>query len=85
MVSDAGSYAPVPVDLIRRAPKVLLHDHLDVLPRGKGFGNGRAVRNLFEATLATHAQRVVRSVDPSDADLTDLTADDLRAAIAGAG
>ena len=29
MVSDAGSYAPVPVDLIRRAPKVLLHDHLD--------------------------------------------------------
>jgi adenosine deaminase len=26
---DAGSYAPVPVDLIRRIPKVLLHDHLD--------------------------------------------------------
>ena len=29
MVADAGSYAPVPADLIRRAPKVLLHDHLD--------------------------------------------------------
>ncbi len=29
MVSDAGSYAPVPSDLIARAPKVLLHDHLD--------------------------------------------------------
>jgi adenosine deaminase len=29
MVSDAGSYAPVPPDLIARAPKVLLHDHLD--------------------------------------------------------
>ncbi len=29
MVSDAGSYAPVPSDLVRRAPKVLLHDHLD--------------------------------------------------------
>ncbi len=29
MVSDAGSYAPVPSDLIVRAPKVLLHDHLD--------------------------------------------------------
>lgn len=29
MVSDAGSYAPVPTDLIQRAPKVLLHDHLD--------------------------------------------------------
>ena len=29
MVSDAGSHAPVPTDLIQRAPKVLLHDHLD--------------------------------------------------------
>ena len=26
---DAGSAAPVPADLIARAPKVLLHDHLD--------------------------------------------------------
>jgi adenosine deaminase len=29
MVSDAGSYSPVPTDLVKRAPKVLLHDHLD--------------------------------------------------------
>ena len=29
MVSDPGTYAPVPPDLIKRAPKVLLHDHLD--------------------------------------------------------
>jgi adenosine deaminase len=29
MVSDAGSYSPVPSDLVKRAPKVLLHDHLD--------------------------------------------------------
>ena len=29
MVSDAGSFAPIPLDLIVRAPKVLLHDHLD--------------------------------------------------------
>jgi adenosine deaminase len=29
MVSDAGVYAPVPSDLVKRAPKVLLHDHLD--------------------------------------------------------
>jgi len=26
---DAGGFAPVPSDLIARAPKVLLHDHLD--------------------------------------------------------
>lgn len=29
MALDAGSVSPVPVDLIERAPKVLLHDHLD--------------------------------------------------------
>jgi adenosine deaminase len=29
VVSDAGSFSPVPPDLIARAPKVLLHDHLD--------------------------------------------------------
>ncbi len=29
MVSNAGAYAPIPADLIMRAPKVLLHDHLD--------------------------------------------------------
>lgn len=29
MVVDGGTSAPVPADLIARAPKVLLHDHLD--------------------------------------------------------
>ena len=29
MVQNAGSYAPVPPDLVQRAPKVVLHDHLD--------------------------------------------------------
>lgn len=29
MSADVGNYVPVPKDLIRRAPKVLLHDHLD--------------------------------------------------------
>jgi adenosine deaminase len=28
-IASAGQFAPVPVDLVRRAPKVLLHDHLD--------------------------------------------------------
>ena len=28
---------------------------LDALPRGKGFGNGREARNLFEAAIARHA------------------------------
>ena len=29
MVMDAGTFSPIPEDLILRAPKVLLHDHLD--------------------------------------------------------
>jgi adenosine deaminase len=29
MMTDPGAVAPVPLDLIQRAPKVLLHDHLD--------------------------------------------------------
>ena len=29
MVMDSGTFSPVPEDLILRAPKVLLHDHLD--------------------------------------------------------
>ena len=29
MVVDGGTYSPVPADLVLRAPKVLLHDHLD--------------------------------------------------------
>jgi Cdc6-like AAA superfamily ATPase len=53
---------------------------LEAMPRGRSFGNGRAVRNLFEAALATHAQRVVHLPDPSDDDLTDLNAADVEAA-----
>lgn len=59
--------------------------HLDATPRAKGFGNGRAVRNLFEATLATHAQRVVQAVDPCDDLLTELTAEDVDAAVTRPG
>ena len=42
---------------------------LDALPRGKGFGNGREARNLFEAAIARHAARVVTIETPTDVDL----------------
>jgi len=58
---------------------------LEAMPRGRGFGNGRAVRNLFEAALATHAQRVVQLPAPSDEDLTDLNEADVAAAGARRG
>jgi hypothetical protein len=46
-------------------------------PRGKGFGNGRVVRNLFEQAVANHATRVVGDTDPSDEDLTILVPADI--------
>lgn len=46
-------------------------------PRVKGFGNGRLARNLFEEVVARHAQRVVDQPDPTDAELTDVQADDV--------
>ncbi|MFZ4517069.1 MAG: AAA family ATPase [Microthrixaceae bacterium] len=55
---------------------------LDAAPRGPGFGNARLARNLFEDAVNRHASRIVRSGgEPSDADLTHLTAEDLAASV----
>ena len=51
-------------------------------PRGPGFGNGRMARNLFEASIAAQASRVVGIIDPTDAQLLGLTAADVTAAAA---
>ena len=53
---------------------------LDALPRGKGFGNGRVTRNLFEAAIGAQANRIVGIKDVTDAQLCELTAEDVRAA-----
>ncbi|MFN8019057.1 MAG: AAA family ATPase [Acidimicrobiales bacterium] len=47
------------------------------VPRDKGFGNGRLARNLFEDAVARQASRVVAITDPTDEQLTTLTADDI--------
>ena len=51
-----------------------LRQHLARLPRTPEFGNGRLVRNLFEAALARQASRIVAS---GGTDLTTLTRQDL--------
>jgi len=51
-----------------------LRQYLARLPRTREFGNGRLVRNLFEAALARQASRVVAS---GSSDLTTLTHHDL--------
>jgi Cdc6-like AAA superfamily ATPase len=50
---------------------------LDAVPRDKGFGNGRTARNLFEHAVATQATRLVTVDQPTDEQLTTLTADDI--------
>ena len=47
--------------------------------RGRGFGNGRLARNLFEAAMAQHATRMVEVDNPTDAALTTLDAQDIAA------
>lgn len=51
-----------------------LREYLTNLPRTRGFGNGRLVRNTFEAALARQASRIVATSDPN---LTSLTLSDL--------
>jgi hypothetical protein len=46
-------------------------------PRDHGFGNGRVARNLFEAAVANQATRLVALDDPTDEQLTTLTAADI--------
>jgi SpoVK/Ycf46/Vps4 family AAA+-type ATPase len=50
---------------------------LDAVPRSKGFGNARLVRNLFEAAVARQASRIVDLGDVTDEQLRALTADDI--------
>jgi energy-coupling factor transporter ATP-binding protein EcfA2 len=50
---------------------------LDAEPRGRGFGNGRLARNLFEQAIARQASRIVALADPSEEDLVTLRAEDV--------
>ena len=49
----------------------------DAQDRSKGFGNARVARNLFEASVARHASRVVAVESPTDEQLTTLVPDDV--------
>lgn len=46
-------------------------------PRGQGFGNGRFVRNLFEAAAVSLSCRIADVVEPSEEQLRGLEAADL--------
>jgi hypothetical protein len=50
---------------------------IDAEPRTRGFGNARFVRNLFEEAVGRQADRLAAVADPTDDELTTLTAADL--------
>ena len=61
-------YQPTPAAL------TALRRHLANTPRTPGFGNGRLIRNTFEAALPRQASRIITTNDP---DLATLTPPDL--------
>jgi hypothetical protein len=50
-------------------------------PRGKGFGNGRLARNLFEEAVGRQASRIVAGTDPTDEQLGAFAAEDIPAPV----
>jgi Holliday junction resolvasome RuvABC ATP-dependent DNA helicase subunit len=51
-----------------------LGEYIASLPRERGFGNGRMIRNIFEDTLTRQASRIVAT---GESNLTQLTLSDL--------
>lgn len=49
--------------------------YVNALPRGRGFGNGRAMRNLFNEVVRRHAVWATRNGEVAAADLTTITAE----------
>jgi len=57
--------------------RAALRARLEREPRGKGFGNARLARNLFEEAVARQAARLVAQTTHTEEDLTTLTATDI--------
>ena len=57
--------------------RIAVTDWFAAQGRGHGFGNGRAARNLFEASVARHATRLVEIDDPTNEELMTLSAADI--------
>ena len=78
LIADSGHYTLT--DEAREAARAWFGSH----QRGRGFGNGRLARNLFEAAVSRHATRLVEVGEPTDEELTTLEAVDIAAVPVGA-
>jgi len=54
-----------------------LSAHFDTTPKARGFGNGRAARQLFQAMTERQAYRVAELSDSTESDLMTLKPEDL--------
>jgi AAA+ superfamily predicted ATPase len=54
--------------------------HFEQVEGDSGFGNGRGVRNTFEAVIVAHANRIAALTAASDQDLTLIVSEDVDAA-----
>jgi len=52
-----------------------LTSYVESLPRRRGFGNGRAMRNLFNEVVRRHAVWATRNGEINAIDLTTITAE----------
>jgi SpoVK/Ycf46/Vps4 family AAA+-type ATPase len=59
--------------------EVRLREVIDAEPRGRGFGNARFTRNVFEQAIAMHAVRLADVSTPTRDQLTTLEAADIDA------
>ncbi len=59
------------------AGRAALVTAIEAEPRGRGFGNARFARNLFEAAVGRQAERLASVARPTEAQLTTLTAADI--------
>ena len=50
---------------------------IDAEPRGRGFGNARFTRNVFEQAVSMQAVRLVDVKEPTEEQLTTLEAADI--------
>ncbi len=80
LVAILGHIAEGTRFLLDDGARTAAHAWFDAQPRGRGFGNGRLARNLFEAAVAAQASRLVALDDPTDEQLLTLTADDIAGA-----
>ncbi|GCB43615.1 right-handed parallel beta-helix repeat-containing protein [Streptomyces sp. NL15-2K] len=59
------------------AAREALTAHFDAAPRGRGFGNGRAARQLFQSMTERQAYRVAELPEASESDLMTLMPQDV--------